>query len=836
MVGRTGPAEHHAGRAVDVPAPPQGVVPSVSPNTMPPLPIGDGTLPQPDSPPTNPVTAGGPGAPCDIINHTSTQVSVAPAGFTSAISEPAAAVRGITGTTTVFFTHNWHAARSTDSGATFTAISPFTLFPAVDGGFCCDQRTAYAPNHDITIWFLQYIYSAATTQGSVRIAISVGANLNAGANGTWHSYLLNPSSFGIAAGNWLDFPDIVVARNHLYCASNVFSAAGSFVDAVIWKMPLAQLQAGGAVNFNFWRRTTGLGNASYRFAQGSRETMYAASHNSTTSMRAYRNDDSALGTTMFFVDRAIPAWVSGGYSAAGPNGVNWLGRIDSRITGGYANCDEYGFMWTAAQDPANGRPEPFIRIAKFSTADHTVTGTEDIFSAAEFAWAYPACASNLAGQIGYVMAVGTGNGNAAGIHPSSGNRVRDACNPVFAGGSIPLFTQGTSSPTSAVWGDYFTVEKHPVRALKFSATGMSMAGGGANANQRPRYIMFGREQDNTAWVSVGIKSTPVEGVAIVCTADNLGKTSVTTQGYASYNANAPYTLTAPEGFTSGGTVYAFCRWRWNTNPYGDLLDQALGNRVFSINSVGGQDDRAEAVYEAATRVTVGSRNPASGIAITVSRADVQGNQNGSTQFLRYYKNASGNVSFTAPGANGIHPFNRWYVNGVAQAPGLNPITIAIGASDVTVEAEYCTHTHGTISSFGSGCVGSNGFAPLLSSTSHADRGAVVRYSASRAAPNTNAALFMGFSNTTWNGTPLPLCLGFIGASNSCCILTEVFFSFPFVIDGAGNGFKDIQTSATSPIGTVFFTQGVHTDFGVPTPLKITVSNGLRTTLGGNACN
>ena len=44
----------------------------------------------------------------------------------------------------VFYTGNWYAAKSTNGGATFSYINPYTFFPSVNGGFCCDQVTAYA--------------------------------------------------------------------------------------------------------------------------------------------------------------------------------------------------------------------------------------------------------------------------------------------------------------------------------------------------------------------------------------------------------------------------------------------------------------------------------------------------------------------------------------------------------------------------------------------------------------------------------------------------------------------------------------------------------------------
>ena len=70
-------------------------------------------------------------------------------------------------------TGNFYAALSRDQGSTWSHLSPYTFFPAIDGGFCCDQRMEHVPAYDMTVWTLQYRYSATTGRGSYRIAWSV---------------------------------------------------------------------------------------------------------------------------------------------------------------------------------------------------------------------------------------------------------------------------------------------------------------------------------------------------------------------------------------------------------------------------------------------------------------------------------------------------------------------------------------------------------------------------------------------------------------------------------------------------------------------------------------
>ena len=64
------------------------------------------------------------------------------------------------------------------------------------------------------------------------------------------------------------------------------------------------------------------------------------------------------------------AYSAGPYSAPGPDGAEWLGRTDPRITGGWLAGNRAGFMWTAAADAR--RPFPYVRVAVVDTATHAL--------------------------------------------------------------------------------------------------------------------------------------------------------------------------------------------------------------------------------------------------------------------------------------------------------------------------------------------------------------------------------------------------------------------------------------------------------------------------------
>jgi hypothetical protein len=64
---------------------------------------------------------------------------------TSAICEPTAAANQ----RQLMVTGNWFASTSTDGGAHWLYVDPFTRFPASAGGFCCDQIVQYNSQHRI---------------------------------------------------------------------------------------------------------------------------------------------------------------------------------------------------------------------------------------------------------------------------------------------------------------------------------------------------------------------------------------------------------------------------------------------------------------------------------------------------------------------------------------------------------------------------------------------------------------------------------------------------------------------------------------------------------------
>ncbi|MFN2477733.1 MAG: hypothetical protein ABR615_00955 [Pseudonocardiaceae bacterium] len=299
--------------------------------------------------------------------------------LTSNVDEPTAATSG----NNVFVTGNWFASRSTNAGGSWTLVNPFTTLPSAAGGFCCDQVVIYEPSRDIWIWVLQYVRSG--TSNIFRVAISHGSSF-----GSWYWWDFSPQALNAAwTDMWFDYPDAAVSNNNLYLTFNAFNSAGAWQRAVAFKLPLDTLKAGSSLGYQWWSTTT---NGSLRLTQGATTSMFFASHNGGTQLRVFGWPDAS--NTIAWFDVAVSAWIAGPYSAPGPGGAEWLGRIDSRITGAWISGTRAGFMWTAAARA--GRPLPYVKAAVVDTTTRSLVEEPEIWNQ-ESAFAYPAACPNAQG-------------------------------------------------------------------------------------------------------------------------------------------------------------------------------------------------------------------------------------------------------------------------------------------------------------------------------------------------------------------------------------------------------------------------------------------------------
>lgn len=381
---------------------------------------------------------------------------------TSLVCEPTTAASKLQ----LMMTGNWFACTSANGGTSWTQVDPFTRFPASAGGFCCDQVVLFHPQHRIWIWLLQY--SAGAGGGNLfRLAISREASF-----GSWYYWDFRPTDLNASwTTTWFDYPDMAFTNQQLFITFNAF-IGNAWQRSVVFRLPLTALASGTGLSYRWWTTTT---NGSIRLCRGATSVMYMGSHNSLSQMRVYQWPDTAVSISSSTVN--VRAWSAGTYSAPGPGGVNWLNRLDPRVTGAWVGAGVIGFMWSANRDASH--PLPYIRVVRLNEASKALLNEPDIWSN-NAAWAYPAAAANAQGQVGFAAFYGGG-----AIHPGHVVGIQTA-----AGWQTTLTRTSTHGPADQAWGDYLSVLAHHDQSSQWVASGYTLQGGNARQNIEPRHVQF----------------------------------------------------------------------------------------------------------------------------------------------------------------------------------------------------------------------------------------------------------------------------------------------------------------------------------------------------------
>ncbi len=386
---------------------------------------------------------------------------------TSTVSEPSVAVRGAE----VLVTANWFAAFSKNAGATFTYLNPANTFPdSPQGGFCCDQVVLYDKAHDVMFWLLQYVNN--TSGNTLRLAVAKGADIT---NQSWRYYDFTPQGVGNWAQEWFDFPDLTLSGKYLYLSSNAFGTTGdeAFKRSALLRLPLDKLAAYDGFDYQYFS-TAELG--SLRATQGAKDTVYFGAQLSLAAIRVYTWPEA--GTAITPNDVAVQAWSNNGRVAPGPDGRDWLGRADGRITAAWVSGDKIGFAWTAAQDDTFAYPH--VRVALVDKNTKAVAGQPHIWNN-NFAFAYPAAGPNADGRVGVAVHYGGNN-----LYPSHSVGVLTPTNTW----DLVTTAAGRFGPNDNRWGDYGAVRTDGGDPKAWAATGFTLRTGPLRTDVEVRYVRF----------------------------------------------------------------------------------------------------------------------------------------------------------------------------------------------------------------------------------------------------------------------------------------------------------------------------------------------------------
>jgi len=230
---------------------------------------------------------------------------------------------------------------------------------------------------------------------------------------------------------------------------------------------------------------------------------------------------------------------------------------------------------------------------------------------------------------------------------------------------------------------------------------------------------------------------------------------------------------------------------------------------------------------------VRSENPASGVSVSLSLVDLNGARDGATAFDRRY-GFGANVTLTVPMLHGLKPFKHWVLNGTAQGPGQNSVTVFVDTATETATAVYETHVPGTLRPYGTGCPGTGGRVPVHSVSGTPELGWQVRWHVDNALGFTAGTFLIGLSDATYLGLPLPIDLEPLGMGHACALLVSVDMDITFLTDANG------QVTAITPplpddpalIGVEVFTQAAVFDLGAGTRTPFVMTNAVAMRIGG----
>lgn len=241
-----------------------------------------------------------------------------------------------------------------------------------------------------------------------------------------------------------------------------------------------------------------------------------------------------------------------------------------------------------------------------------------------------------------------------------------------------------------------------------------------------------------------------------------------------------------------------------------------------------------AVTNVQRALAVAAVNVPNGVPITVTPLDAFGNGSGTTIFYRAYWDSEV-VTLTAPAVSQGQPFRLWKVDGVDQPRGNPVVQVTMNASH-TVIAEYTVRMPGLYASYGGGCKGSSGSAPTHlgnAARGYPFIGEPFDLDAAGTPIATPAALLLGLSSTLWGNIPLPLDLAPYGITG-CKLEVSPDVTLSTTTTGAGTASIRINLPPNiSLVGASVYSEYVFLDPGAPRLVKVTLSNSLKSLIGGD---
>ena len=410
-----------------------------------------------------------------------------PARNKSTTTEPCAAKSG----RTVVVTGNWFAAVSNDGGASFRFLDPFSFFPGVGDGFCCDQSVVYDPSRDLFAWTLLYRRDAGGN--TLRVAIARGAD--AVAADAWVYQDLTAADLGLGKRSVLDFPQLAVSGNALFVTVNVLTPKLlRLARTAIVRLALDDLASRIPAPFEVYAA----GNRrAFAATQGAASTMYfVGAKPGAADLPLYRWPDG--GRPRRLARLRVRRGARRQARCPGPDGHDWCGDSDDRVLGAWVARGVLGFMWNAPADRTH--PFPYVRSVRVDEGSGSVLDQPEV-SSTQYAIQYPAVGVNVRGDVAGVVAFGGGS-RAPGIAALAWND-----GSATPGWDFREVVAGSNGPETNRWGDFFCARPDYPAGEGWVLAAQVLDGGPTGEFVRPHLVEISRQADAASSTSAARASS-----------------------------------------------------------------------------------------------------------------------------------------------------------------------------------------------------------------------------------------------------------------------------------------------------------------------------------------
>ncbi|MGO9420092.1 hypothetical protein [Roseiarcus sp.] len=405
-------------------------------------------------------------------------------------STVAADISGAQSGNIVLATGNWYILYSFDGGGTFTTLDPTTVFDnTADGGFCCDQIVQYVPSIDRFIWLMQF-NPGADGKNRLRVASASPESVHSSKCTSWTYWDLTSDALGIVttaadAKNGihnLDYPNISVGTNYLYISVDNWSAG-----RIVVRISLSDISAGGTINFRYTDWSNGGVAYGSHVTQNTGDEAYWAGNKNNSTLTVFNWNENS--TSYSWRDVGVNNWPNGTLSSTGASGADWLTKASSfpnaGVIGATRRNNEIWFAWMASS--GTGAPGGFnfpnanVQVVKIDPTNNYQRIDQFPIWNNDYAFAYPALATNSQGEVGIALAWG--------------GKTFDANSAVGILGDFVVWYPEASTFSTTRWGDFVTARQASPQTGLFAGFAYAiLKDTTTTAGYRfdPYYLLFGR--------------------------------------------------------------------------------------------------------------------------------------------------------------------------------------------------------------------------------------------------------------------------------------------------------------------------------------------------------